>query len=195
VHDDHSGSDFARRNRDQADMIRTRCAQEAGAEILDVCEFELALAHLDVPRSPEPQRRRASPLIDRLALLPLISGPTRRCGNEMLSAPLSPGVDRGVAHRDSDRPDLAARRRRNPVDEREPHDPGRPTQRKQPPTGYAYKDRRSRERPVLTASSVASSSKATRGSQGIPATSSSRLPRMPPTIAAIVSVSPPSDTA
>ena len=63
------------------------------------------------------------------------------------------------------------------------------------PTGYAYKDRRSRERPVLTASSVALSGKATRGSQGIPATSSSRLPRMPPTIAAIVSVSPPSHTA
>jgi hypothetical protein len=177
-------------------MIRTRCAQEAGAEILDVCEFELALAHLDVPRSPEPQRRRASPLIDRLALLPLISGPSRRCGDEMVCAPLSPGVDRGVAHRDSDRPDLAARRRRNPVDERKPRDPGRPAaQGKRPPTGYAYKDRRSRERPVLTASSVASSGKATLGSQGIPATSSNRLPRMPPTIAAIVSVSPPSDTA
>jgi hypothetical protein len=47
-HDDHGGADFARRNKDQADMIRTRGAQEAGAEILDVCEFELALAHLGV---------------------------------------------------------------------------------------------------------------------------------------------------
>jgi hypothetical protein len=37
----------ARRNKDQANMIRTS-AQEAGAEVLDVCELELALAHLGV---------------------------------------------------------------------------------------------------------------------------------------------------
>jgi hypothetical protein len=36
------------RNKDEANMIRTRGAQEAGAEVLDVCELELALAHLGV---------------------------------------------------------------------------------------------------------------------------------------------------
>lgn len=37
------------RNREQAEMARTEGAQEAGAQVLDVCEFELALAHLRVP--------------------------------------------------------------------------------------------------------------------------------------------------
>jgi hypothetical protein len=37
------------RNRDQAGTIRSAVVQEAGAELLDVCEFELALAHLRVP--------------------------------------------------------------------------------------------------------------------------------------------------
>jgi hypothetical protein len=59
--------------------------------------------------------------------------------------------------------ELANPGRRNLVDEREPRDPGRPApQGKQPPAGYAYKDRRSRERPVLTASTVALSGKAAR---------------------------------
>ena len=37
------------RNRDQAATVRTAGAQEAGANILDVGEFELAVAHLRVP--------------------------------------------------------------------------------------------------------------------------------------------------
>lgn len=37
------------RNREQADELRSRGAQDAGVEIIEVCEFELALAHLHVP--------------------------------------------------------------------------------------------------------------------------------------------------
>ena len=36
-------------SRPSADNMRTRTAQEAGGEILDVHEFELAYAHLHVP--------------------------------------------------------------------------------------------------------------------------------------------------
>jgi heme-degrading monooxygenase HmoA len=36
-------------NRDEATAVRTAQAKEAGLEVLDVCEFELALAHLRVP--------------------------------------------------------------------------------------------------------------------------------------------------
>ncbi len=41
--------DAMRRNREQADAVRTEGARDAGVEILEVCEFELALAHLRVP--------------------------------------------------------------------------------------------------------------------------------------------------
>ncbi len=37
------------RTRDQASMVRDEGSREAGVEVLDVCEFELALAHLRVP--------------------------------------------------------------------------------------------------------------------------------------------------
>ena len=37
------------RNRPQADSLRDATTQQAGAEVLDECEFELALAHLRVP--------------------------------------------------------------------------------------------------------------------------------------------------
>jgi hypothetical protein len=37
------------RNRDRVDSIRDERAREAGAEVLDTCEFELAIAHLHVP--------------------------------------------------------------------------------------------------------------------------------------------------
>jgi hypothetical protein len=37
------------RNRDQLDRIRARDSQEVAAEVLDECDFELALAHLRVP--------------------------------------------------------------------------------------------------------------------------------------------------
>jgi heme-degrading monooxygenase HmoA len=37
------------RNRDQATALKTSSMREAGAEELDECEFELALAHLRVP--------------------------------------------------------------------------------------------------------------------------------------------------
>jgi hypothetical protein len=36
-------------NRDQLDGIRTTGSREASADILDECDFELALAHLRVP--------------------------------------------------------------------------------------------------------------------------------------------------
>jgi len=37
------------RNREQARSLRTERLRDLGAEQLDVCEFELALAHLRVP--------------------------------------------------------------------------------------------------------------------------------------------------
>jgi heme-degrading monooxygenase HmoA len=37
------------RNKDQLDRIRATGSQEASAEVLDECDFELALAHLRVP--------------------------------------------------------------------------------------------------------------------------------------------------
>jgi hypothetical protein len=37
------------RNKDQLDRIRATDSQEARAEILDECDFELAVAHLRVP--------------------------------------------------------------------------------------------------------------------------------------------------
>ena len=37
------------RNKDQLDTIRATGSQEARAEVLDECDFELAVAHLRVP--------------------------------------------------------------------------------------------------------------------------------------------------
>jgi hypothetical protein len=37
------------RNREQADAVRSAGSMETGAEVLQVCEFDLALAHLRVP--------------------------------------------------------------------------------------------------------------------------------------------------
>jgi heme-degrading monooxygenase HmoA len=37
------------RNREQAKTVRTAGAQQAGAQVLDICEFDLAIAHLRVP--------------------------------------------------------------------------------------------------------------------------------------------------
>jgi heme-degrading monooxygenase HmoA len=37
------------RNRDEAMAVRAAASKEAGLEVLDVCEFELAVAHLHVP--------------------------------------------------------------------------------------------------------------------------------------------------
>jgi heme-degrading monooxygenase HmoA len=37
------------RTREQAEALRSEASQQAGAQVLDVCEFELALAHLRVP--------------------------------------------------------------------------------------------------------------------------------------------------
>ena len=41
--------DAMQRNRDEATTVRAAATQEAGLEVLDVCEFELAVAHLRVP--------------------------------------------------------------------------------------------------------------------------------------------------
>lgn len=41
--------DAMQRNREQAGRVRAETSQEVGAEVLDVCEFELAIAHLNVP--------------------------------------------------------------------------------------------------------------------------------------------------
>ena len=38
-----------KRNKDQLDRIRATGSQEARAEVLDECDFELAVAHLRVP--------------------------------------------------------------------------------------------------------------------------------------------------
>jgi hypothetical protein len=37
------------RSREKADALREDGAREAGVEMVEVCEFELALAHLRVP--------------------------------------------------------------------------------------------------------------------------------------------------
>jgi hypothetical protein len=37
------------RSREKSDALREAGAREAGVEIVEVCEFELALAHLRVP--------------------------------------------------------------------------------------------------------------------------------------------------
>jgi hypothetical protein len=37
------------RNREQLDRLKAASSQEAGAEVLDECDFELAVAHLRVP--------------------------------------------------------------------------------------------------------------------------------------------------
>jgi hypothetical protein len=37
------------RNRDQSAALRTVVTQQTGTQMLDICEFELALAHLRVP--------------------------------------------------------------------------------------------------------------------------------------------------
>jgi len=41
--------DALERNKEQLDRLRTTGSQEASAEIVDECDFELALAHLRVP--------------------------------------------------------------------------------------------------------------------------------------------------
>jgi hypothetical protein len=37
------------RNKDQLDRIKATGSQETNAEVLDQCDFELAVAHLRVP--------------------------------------------------------------------------------------------------------------------------------------------------
>lgn len=41
--------DALERSRERAASVRDSATREAGASVLDVCEFELALAHLRVP--------------------------------------------------------------------------------------------------------------------------------------------------
>ena len=43
------GREAMERNRAQAGAVRAAGGREARAEVLEVCEFELALAHLRVP--------------------------------------------------------------------------------------------------------------------------------------------------
>lgn len=45
----YESSEAVARTRDIGQTLRRRVAQQAGAEVLDVAEFELALAHLRVP--------------------------------------------------------------------------------------------------------------------------------------------------
>lgn len=45
----YDNRDAMHRNRDKANLVRTAGSQEARAEVLEVCEFDLALAHLRVP--------------------------------------------------------------------------------------------------------------------------------------------------
>ena len=45
----YDSSEAMQANREQAKGIRTAGTEDAGAQVLDVCEFELALAHLRVP--------------------------------------------------------------------------------------------------------------------------------------------------
>jgi len=41
--------DAMARNRDRATELRSRRVRDLGAEVVDVAEFELAIAHLRVP--------------------------------------------------------------------------------------------------------------------------------------------------
>jgi hypothetical protein len=41
--------DAMARNRERATELRSRRVRELGAEVIDVAEFELAIAHLRVP--------------------------------------------------------------------------------------------------------------------------------------------------
>lgn len=45
----YDSTEAMERSRASTDALRSTSAQQAGAEILEVCEFELALAHLRVP--------------------------------------------------------------------------------------------------------------------------------------------------
>lgn len=45
----YDSTEAMQRSRESADALRSSSAQQAGAEILEVCEFDLALAHLRVP--------------------------------------------------------------------------------------------------------------------------------------------------
>jgi hypothetical protein len=45
----YDSPDAMERNREQSGTVRMTAVQQAGARISDVCEFELALAHLRVP--------------------------------------------------------------------------------------------------------------------------------------------------
>ncbi|MFP5072841.1 hypothetical protein ACLFMI_24665 [Pseudonocardia nantongensis] len=45
----YDGLEVMARSRDRADASRESGAWEAGVEIVETCEFELALAHLRVP--------------------------------------------------------------------------------------------------------------------------------------------------
>ncbi|MEV6969415.1 hypothetical protein AB0M47_30320 [Hamadaea sp. NPDC051192] len=45
----YENSEAVARSREVAQMLRSRVAQQAGADIVEVAEFELALAHLRVP--------------------------------------------------------------------------------------------------------------------------------------------------
>jgi hypothetical protein len=45
----YDGFEATERSREKSDALREAGAREAGVEIVAVCEFELALAHLRVP--------------------------------------------------------------------------------------------------------------------------------------------------
>ncbi len=45
----YDSTDAMDQTRDQADALRETGARDAGVEVIDVCEFDLALAHLRVP--------------------------------------------------------------------------------------------------------------------------------------------------
>ena len=47
--DSFDNAEAIERNKDQLDRIKATGSQEANAEVLDQCDFELALAHLRVP--------------------------------------------------------------------------------------------------------------------------------------------------
>jgi hypothetical protein len=45
----YDSADAIAQTRGQANTMRSRVAQESGAEVLEVMEFELAVAHLRIP--------------------------------------------------------------------------------------------------------------------------------------------------
>jgi len=76
---DYDSVDAMERNRDQLDRLRDAATQEAGAEVLEERDFELAIAHL--PGKPGAAR---IPTGYMAALSAIATGPTPSYGGNVI---------------------------------------------------------------------------------------------------------------